>query len=123
MNIVSKAAHTPGPWEAARKVEEHDDSTLDRPYFSIDTDTANQSGDRYGAYIARVDGLRGERQEANARLIAAAPEMLEACSYAFVDISAVLLATEWELAPAVRAKLQETAEKCGAAIQKARGAQ
>src|SRR5678816_879505 len=71
--------HTPGPWKATRQVERFDDSTLDRPYYSIELDTTKQpEGRRITGYVARVDGMRGERQEANARLIAKAPEMVEA---------------------------------------------
>ncbi len=72
------ATHTPGPWTATRQIEVHDDSHLDEVYYSVDLDTANQPGTKHHAYIARVDGMRDERMEANARLIASAPEMLEA---------------------------------------------
>lgn len=75
--MATKAAHTPGPWAAVRE-QEHKPNRPAIPYFSINTDTANQVGDKYASYIGRVDGARGERQEANARLIAAAPDMLEA---------------------------------------------
>jgi len=65
-------------WKATRQIERFDDSTLDRPYYSIELDTTKQpEGQRLTGYVARVDGMRGERQEANARLIAKAPEMAE----------------------------------------------
>lgn len=75
MATETKVGWTPGPWKETRQVEQFDDSTLGRPYYSIDTDTANQTGNRHAAYLGRIDGLRGERQEANARLISKAPEM------------------------------------------------
>ena len=55
--------HTPGPWQVG-----HFDSNM-----ICDSDGAN----RGCAPIARVEGTAAERR-ANARLIAAAPELLEA---------------------------------------------
>jgi len=60
----SEMAHTPGPWESKR--------TSDGYYIhpsSLETEIADQE-------IALVYDLSTDQEEANARLIAAAPEML-----------------------------------------------
>lgn len=56
------SAHTPGPWEVC--------STYVRTRFDI-----NEGG---GACIAQIDTITAEHA-ANARLIAAAPDLLSAC--------------------------------------------
>ena len=70
-------SHTPGPWIASPKRNE-----LDLLEYSIDYNNENGSG-----HVATVDASRGERLEANARLIAAAPEMLEALRIALSALS------------------------------------
>ena len=72
--------HTPGPW----KCSQH----LGHPAWSVHVD----SGDR-GRGLIIVDGVAGidrEHRLANARLIAAAPELLEALEYIgrFIDPTA-----------------------------------
>lgn len=67
--------HTAGPWRAQRQVEQHDDRTRDYPYFEIVL--ADRPDGRRAGYVARVDGMRNETQEANARLIAVAPDQHE----------------------------------------------
>lgn len=75
-STTTRQGYTKGPWLMQRGTEYHDDSTLDRPYYSIWIDpTEENEGWKISGYIARVDGMRGDRLEANARLIAAAPEM------------------------------------------------
>jgi hypothetical protein len=70
--------HTPGPWEVVR--HEHADGEL---WLSV-----NQHADANGMkeWIAEIKYLctDPERQKANARLIAAAPELLAACK-ALID--------------------------------------
>lgn len=66
--------HTPGPWFAAQN--EH--------YWQIDSDTHGQIGDVCASNYIYVDGALLPRHDAdaiaaaNARLIAAAPDLLEA---------------------------------------------
>lgn len=59
--------HTPGPWHVTGKHAE-----CEVRYVGVDT------SDRHSQQIATLYGFGGEQQEANARLIAAAPELLEA---------------------------------------------
>ncbi len=61
--MSKKAAHTPGPWRMQHR-------GANRGY-DIMTDIPG-----YDVTIALVDGLRGESLEANAKLIATAPDML-----------------------------------------------
>lgn len=62
---MTNAKHTPGPW-IARKFRG----------YRITTDAYR--GSFVDPYVCTVDGIDG-RNEANARLIAAAPELLEVC--------------------------------------------
>jgi hypothetical protein len=76
--------HTPGPWEIS------DNGTADRGTGAWACDeiwqTHNDTDQRLIASVHYVDGTNSECQ-ANARLIAAAPELLEAVQH-------VLLASE-----------------------------
>lgn len=58
-----KAKHTPGPWQLAEKYNCCDVRAVDGPYVA----SSNASA-----------AIRWDVKEANARLIAAAPELLEA---------------------------------------------
>ena len=57
----SSSAYTPGPW---------------REHKGLIT------SDRFGVIAAMQDGVSKEQQRSNARLIAAAPELIEACKLA-----------------------------------------
>lgn len=59
--------HTPGPWEAIQKGGINAPWNVNVPHLS-DTDSMK--------YVAGAFGRTGKEQEANARLIAAAPELL-----------------------------------------------
>lgn len=56
-----KTKHTPGPWEACIY-----SGSFDQPLIKSD----------HGA-IGRLHGMEGRQHEANAKLIAAAPELLD----------------------------------------------
>lgn len=86
--------HTPGPWRYKRH-------SVDSNYMLIYCSSDNSDG----------DNIRGYCGEANARLIAAAPELLEACKMLLVNMN--LAGWENDYA-AIRAR---------AAIQKATGEQ
>lgn len=79
--IVNQVSHTPGPWIASMQV------ARDGQELGWIIDTLGPRGGRIGwasrAYAdtntgARLDGVEGNESEANARLIAAAPELLAA---------------------------------------------
>lgn len=77
--------HTPGPWTVgtsrALAYDSRGDVCDERIYISPDPKiSANM--------ICQVGGLRDRNTEANARLISAAPELLEACKAALKIIEA-----------------------------------
>lgn len=94
--------HTPGPWH----VENDDD-------FYVLMDTLAATGDDQHMYVYAAPGTRPEQREADALLIAAAPDLLAACEYLttlFVaDINSDGL---W---------LEEAYDRASEAIAKARG--
>ena len=61
--------HTPGPWQARK----------DRWYLTI------EAGDCWVAQVPNFADRTTERMEANARLISAAPDLVEACSLAAAE--------------------------------------
>ena len=63
-------AHTPGPWTPAHVVYTHDHTRLGERRFWV--------ADSHGR-IVPLDTCMGETAEANACLIAAAPDLLKAC--------------------------------------------
>jgi len=96
-----KQQHTPGPW----KCSQH----LGHPAWSVHMD----AGDR-GRGSTIVDGVAGidlEQRLANARLIAAAPDLLEALQYML------------EVCPAIDKQGEEAHQLANAAIAKATGEQ
>src|SRR6476620_6869818 len=67
---------TPGPWQL-----EHDSDTLD-PDYGPDVSWPWRILDQSGAVVVDFTGGR-EVSEADARLIAAAPDLLAACAFAW----------------------------------------
>jgi len=76
------SAHTPGPWDVQK-------AWRDR------TEPSNHWVYADGLFIAEVDGERPEAL-ANARLIAAAPELLAACKTALEDARRAITG-EWDI--------------------------
>lgn len=70
MNVEGEAMHTPGPWEAGRS----DMSTIVDGFDSKWV----YAGDKYVAVASGANVSEWDEVMANARLIAAAPEMLDA---------------------------------------------
>ncbi len=91
------SAHTPGPWEQGHR---HDGDSRSVWY--------HRAGPNGGTWF-RLANCKGDEAEANAALISAAPDLLEAC-----EALAAYFGATWAGAPEERAKLR-------AAIAKARG--
>jgi len=77
--------YTPGPWEATK------------PYHKAKLWHIDKEGKR-GGNIATVWGVEGD-PEANARLIASAPELLEACKTAEDELTIWLVNDECDCPP------------------------
>ena len=67
--VINKYKHTPGPWVASKRNQR--------------TIVQQVLNDSYA--VAEVHAVYGNEAEANARLIAAAPEMLEALEAIFIN--------------------------------------
>lgn len=91
--------HTLGPWLVGRKIG------LQIPVWSGAMDGLKLN-------VAHVTGIRGGEGEFNARLISAAPEMLEALQYAQAVVQKQLT---------TRTKQEYCIDKISAAIAKATG--
>lgn len=66
---MSDTKHTPGPW----RIEYSDSGNI-----LVEFDYYDEHGNRHSGNVCLVDAMRGPRNVANAHLIAAAPELLEA---------------------------------------------
>lgn len=66
-NTDAKPTHTPGPWKLLEQLNDGG-GTLKVPYARFFVDTAD------GHTVVELNGKKGSIVEANARLIAAAPE-------------------------------------------------
>lgn len=86
-SLVNRAQHTPGPWIATGNVRPVEG--VDEPLFCGEIAELRKTGWR--GTIASIqscdfiNGITREEAEANARLIAAAPEMLAALEFALAD--------------------------------------
>lgn len=110
---MSTPKHTPGPWAAERTAD------------AAPGESALRIVDKRGTSIAAMVSVFSEHraeQDANARLIAAAPDMFAACGSGRVDGQSLL---RWAAslldssAPEVAAKLREKDEAEVAALAKA----
>ena len=105
----AKHTPTPAPWIAAERAPYAYDGEGDE-LFIRDDDQEHPQGP---FTICTVNRSRRSESEANAALIAAAPDLLEACE-------AVLRSTSWE-DPVDRLTINEREAILKAAIAKARG--
>ncbi len=115
--------HTPGPWEMGVKCDEHSS------YFDCDINIyppkAKDGEYQYSGPIAVV-AVNSDVDDANARLIAAAPEMLEALRELLTDMviaqgnmrNAAKRDSSWE---GCAEAIQPRVDAARAAIAKAKG--
>ena len=102
---MSEAKHTPGPWVFRRGP---DDAGFEFTLGDTRERTFVEQTFDYAQVLYPDDGDQYETAEANARLIAAAPELLEALE-------------EWEATLRELGEDNEIARKTYAACEKARG--
>ena len=72
MKSISTQKHTPGPWTVVKPQYENKKGV----FASIYTNPATEKGFRTCEFDIRADGYQNSHAEANARLIAAAPDLL-----------------------------------------------
>ncbi len=91
------AQHTKGPWRVAKRFPH-------QAFFEVEHQ--NKAPGAASLVVARVTcrASWAEEQEANARLIAAAPDLLAACQVAFDQTCSVGRAKDWEQLRAAIAK-------------------
>lgn len=112
---MSEAKHTPGPWYVDQD---------ERPGMQWNRHIHSQTADYAVCFMAHSDGKDPARDEANANLIAAAPNLLEALrdllavNTEAAGLSMSVIASSEEFAHFMR----ECERKCGAAETKARAA-
>lgn len=89
-----KTKHTPGPWEAVIY-----DGAFDQPLIKSDH-----------VVIGRVHGMEDRQHEANAKLIAAAPELLEACLNSFKTFHSIGCTMEAEIMQQLESAIKKATE-------------
>jgi len=99
--------HIPGPW----KVREFENAS---PQIATESDAQG-----FGKPIATVEFLGHEIRKANARLIAAAPDLLEACQRALISLGHVL--DDYADIPETPEETEKTLDFVKMAIRKAKG--
>jgi len=77
-------------------------------YYKVGNSTTEDVRD--GESVCNITTRNTERQEANAKLIAAAPELLEACKIAFSICDKLQMPTEFEI-EALKVDLKNAIEK------------
>ena len=108
--------HTPGPWHAATADEWRTASGEHAQWgrFDISAGSNDQAAENYYRIASVSNVNNSDQNQANAKLIAAAPDMLEALRKAVVLLAGACVHSP-ELEP------QETYEAVSAAIVKATG--
>lgn len=108
-----KEKHTPGPWYVVNE------SIYRRPKEEIyEFSGKGTAGDKPIAFIMKGWQENGFPVEANAKLIAAAPEMLKALQSSLSDLRSAK-AVMTENSPEIAKEIQYTIEKVESAIKKA----
>lgn len=114
MQTETKAKHTPGPWTVSGAIKLVGDPNADGAWNLYCADVLPTSEDFLGTICGiqsadHVKGISREEAEANARLIAAAPDLLEALQVA-------------ELACAELCQGQDEANECWNTLRTVRAA-
>jgi len=79
---MSDNKHTPGPWRLEKQAAGLDWTSIGGPVATVGGEALCESVEFIVGEVSDF-GPHGEQEtEANARLIAAAPDLLEACEYA-----------------------------------------
>jgi len=99
-------SHTPGPWR------------VDPDLSNIGLGGVTMSN---GVEVGISDGESGYLQIADARLIAAGPDLLAALKPAYEILEGLRRSVEWELAPSIMKMIAELTPKRDGAIKKAEG--
>lgn len=102
-----KSNHTPGPW----KIQEYDDAVIIENGFSGPV--------RELARVFTINPVTSNEDHANARLIAAAPDLLESCRSAQFTLYAAILDLKGARFNYIAGKLQEELRRMEAAVAKA----
>ena len=102
--------HTPGPWKFGESTRFTNNGVRTMPLIPI----IQADGDPFLFEVALVWDLNDERTQSNARLIAAAPELLAAC-----EAMRVFSPRNWPPGPDMHAET-EACELRDAALAKAR---
>ncbi len=118
---MAEPKHTPGPWAVG---EMHpDNQRTDKPagpelaVYVVAQSTTAPGSEGHGHLVCR--GMDGPTRAANARLIAAAPDLLEACEDVDAWFSALLLS--FNALPDRGEAIRKSFAKLRAAIANARG--
>ncbi len=86
------SGHTPGEWRTGREDMQSYDANTGEPFTNVyvtDPRGGVHLGHSLPYTVARVFGDKDGESKANARLVAAAPELLTACEEAADDLSIV----------------------------------
>ena len=107
---MSETKHTPGPWRLEKQVAGRDWTSIGAPVATVGGEALCESVEFIVGTVSDF-GPHGEQEtEANARLIAAAPDLLEACEYAVEHAEGLRRGTPQELSIYV-VKLSEAIDK------------
>lgn len=105
---MKQPKHTPGPWESV--IREEQDGIW--AYIGPVSDRKND--------VLRMDACNENRQ-ANARLIAAAPEMLRLLDECDTAFATIMIGRDHGLTPQAEAAIRELAPQVQAMLAKAKG--
>jgi len=113
--------HTPGPWKVCRTISGEKE---DLQFVGTNSDGEKKYNVMIEApayFLCGVSGIGKEECLGNAQLIAAAPELLEACEYAYKLIAIARNYFPKSIKHHAAFQLENTCATLGKAIRKAKG--